>query len=147
MFLISWRVSENGHVFCWAICWWCMVMIRIEWSVCPCPGPPELRLQSPGLTRVISPVPDWALDSWGALIAHKYLWVVGIWDTRYWFWLTASQSKSTTSHNCFSVQVFLSGVSVQIDVHLKNSSSHLVCQKKKIVEEKDNPTLVGFGAV
>lgn len=131
MFLISWRVSENGHVCHWAICWWCMVMIRIEWSVCPCPGPPELRLQSTGLTRVISPVPDWALDSWGALIAHKYLWVVGFWDILYWFWLTASQSKSTTSHNCYPCRCFYQ-VSVFKSMYIwRISSSHLPLSKKR----------------
>lgn len=52
--------------------------------------------KAPGPTRVINPGPDWALDSRGSLIAHKYPRAAGLKDAVCWFWLTAGQSESTS---------------------------------------------------
>lgn len=52
--------------------------------------------KAPGPTRVINPGPDWALDSRGSLIAHKYPRAAGLKDAFCWFWLTAGQSESTS---------------------------------------------------
>lgn len=94
VFLILLRVSENGHLFVRAICWWSTVKIRMEQSAHRRPGPLQPRCQGQQEQSAEVPIECLITECPWLLISTpggRQLKTISC-----WFWLTARGQQKIT---------------------------------------------------